>query len=61
MPAQLDHGAIGSLLRHFRSLSPDSIDQDQGIIYTHNLSSSLLFERCACRTELAPESANPPL
>ena len=48
MTARLDHGAIGHLLRHFRNLPLDHIHQDLGIIYTHNLSSSLLFECHAC-------------
>lgn len=48
MSARLDHGAIGQLLRHFRNLPLADILQVLGIIYTYNLSSSLLFDQCAC-------------
>lgn len=48
MTPRLDHDAIASLLQHFRELSPERIDQEHGIIYTHNQSGSLLFDKCAC-------------
>ena len=48
MTAQLDHSRIQVLLEHFKNLPPENIDQEQGIIYTHNGSSSLLCERDAC-------------
>jgi len=48
MTAQLDHDAIAALLQHFRALPPEQIDQEHGIIYTHNKSGSLLFDKCAC-------------
>lgn len=48
MTPELKHDKIQSLLAHFRELTPEQLDQEHGIIYAHNLSGSLLFEKCAC-------------
>ena len=36
------------MLGHFKNLPPEKIDEEQPLIYTHNLSSSLLSQREAC-------------
>ena len=48
MSTKLNHRVIQDLLAHFRELPPQRIDQEHGIIYTHNQSGSLHFDKCAC-------------
>ena len=48
MTPALNHEAIHALLSHFRELPPERIDQEHGILYRHNRSGSLMYDKCAC-------------